>query len=274
MVGRFGSAAAAGWLVASCAFGAGVDVQGLIRDSVAATQRNFREADRYAFTERDVEQKLTGSGSLKSKVVKTYQVTMLDGSPYNRLVKINDQPLSAAQARAEEQKLEAERRRRLSESRSARARRIDKYHREHQQDQAMLKEMADAFVFKPAGEEVVNGRTAYVFDATPKPGYVPKTRDTKVLTGMRGRLWIDKEDKQWVKVDAKVIHPVSFYAVATVGPGTEFVFEQAPVEPGIWQPSHFAVRVNSTVLWVARNSAEDERYTNYRRIAGESARAK
>ena len=250
------------------------DIPVLIRDSVAATQRNFREADKYAFTERDVEQKLNGKGSQKSKVVKTYQVTMIDGSPYNRLVKINDQPLSPEQARGEEQKMDAERRRRLSESRSARAKRIDKYHREHQQDQAMLKEMADAFVFKPAGEEMVNGRAAFILDATPKPGYVPKTRDTKVLTGMRGRLWIDKTDKQWVKVEAEVIRPVSFYAVATVGPGTKFVFEQAPVEPGIWQPSHFAVRVNSTVLWVARNSAEDERYTNYRRIEGESARKK
>jgi hypothetical protein len=273
MIRRFAVMTAVGWLLGSCAFAA-VDVQTLLHESVAATQRDFREADNFSWVERDVEQKLTGRGSQKSRTVKTYQVTMIDGTPYNRLTKINDQPFTPDQDRQEERKMEAERNRRLSESQAARSKRIAKYRREHQQDQAMLKEMANAFTFKVVGEEAVNGRQTYVLDAAPRPGYVPKTRDTKVLTGMRGKLWIDKADKQWVKVEAEVIHPVTFYAVASVGPGTKFVFEQAPVEGGVWQPSHFAVRVNSTVLWMARNSATDERYTNYRRTQGESARVK
>jgi hypothetical protein len=33
--------------------------------------------------------------------------------------------------------------------------------------------------------------------------------ESKVLTGMEGKLWIDKKTLQWVKVEATVIHPVS-----------------------------------------------------------------
>src|ERR1017187_4074520 len=183
---------------------------------------------------------------------------MIDGSQYNRWIAVNGHPLSPEQVRVEQRKMEAEIQRRVKHSREQRAKRRARYQKERTQDQAMMKEMAEAFQFKLAGEATVNGRAVYVLDATPKPGYVPKTRDTKVLTGMKGKLYIDKADAQWVKVEAEVIRPVSFYAVATVSPGTKFELEQAPVGGGFWMPAHFAVRVNSNVLWVARNSSDDE----------------
>jgi hypothetical protein len=33
---------------------------------------------------------------------------------------------------------------------------------------------------------------------------VPKSRETKVLTGMQGTMWIDTKTYQWVKVTASV----------------------------------------------------------------------
>lgn len=250
---------------------AAVDVPSLIKASVAATQRNFNESDSFSFVERDVERKLDASGAAKSQTVKTYEVTMIDGSPYNRLIKVNDRPLAPDAERNERRKMEAEQKHRRAQSQSDRAKRIARYRREHEQDRAMLKEMAEAFNYTLVGQEIVKGRPAYVLEAAPKPGYVPKSRDTKVLPAMRGKLWIDQADKQWVRVEAEVIRPVSFYAVASVGPGTRFIYEQAPVNAGLWMPSHFEVRVNSSVFWMARNSSTDESYSNYRRISEHSA---
>jgi hypothetical protein len=249
----------------------GMDVQQLLRESVAATEHNWKEAPNYVYRERDVEEKLDSDGRVKTRTVKTYEVSMIDGTPYRRLLEINDQPLSPKQQQAEAAKMEAVRKRRLAQSASARADRIAKYNKERKQDQAMLKEMADAFVYQLVGEETVDGRETYVLNATPKPGYVPKTRDTKVLTGMRGKLWIDKADKQWVKVEAEVMRPVSFYAIATVSPGTKFVLEQEPVAKGLWMPKHFSMRVNSSILWISRNSFDDERYSDYRRVSTQEA---
>jgi hypothetical protein len=252
---------------------ASIDVQQLVKQSVSNTERNWNEAPNYTFLEHDIVEKLDAHGGVKSKTDKTFEVMMLDGSQYNKLVAINGKPLSPEQQKAEEEKLEAERHRREQQSRAERAKRVAKYEKERKQDHAMIHEMAEAFDFKLVGEENVDGRHAYVLEASPKPGYVPKSRDAKVLTAMKGKLWIDKSELQWVKVEAEVMHPVSFYAVATVSPGTKFILEQEPVAKGLWMPKHFAVNVNANVFWMSRNSSQDEHYANYRRVSGEAARA-
>jgi hypothetical protein len=131
-------------------------------------------------------------------------------------------------------------------------------------------QMAKAFDYTLTGEETVNGRRCFVLSATPKPSYQPINRDTRVLKGMRGRLWIDEQDYQWVKVHAEVFRPVAFgLFIAHVQLATEFTLEQRPVEGNLWLPSHFEVRVNASVLWWSRNSVDDETYTDYRRAGGE-----
>lgn len=248
------------------------NVQEIVRKSVEATDRNWKEAPNYVYSLREVEEKLDSHGRVKSKTVNTWEVSVLEGSEYKKLLCRDGKPLSKEEQEAEERKYEAEKQRREHESPSERAKRIAKYQRERKQDHAMMHEMATAFTFKLVREETVDGHPCYLLDATPKPGYVPHSRETKVLTGMRGKMWVDKESYQWVKVEADVIHPVSFYAVATVGPGTKFVLEQAPVGDGIWQPKRFAVRVNASVFWISRNSSEEDVYSNYRRVSGEAAR--
>jgi hypothetical protein len=65
--------------------------------------------------------------------------------------------------------------------------------KERRRDHAMLMEMVDAFEFQLVGAEIVNGHECWVLDARPKRGYEPKDRETKVLAGMRGELWVDQE---------------------------------------------------------------------------------
>ena len=238
-----------------------VNVEDIIRKSVAATEANWKRAPEYGFKERDIISKKD-----RSKKTRTYEVLMIDGSPYNKLIALDDRPLSQVEQRAEEQKLQTEISTRQHESGTVRKRRIARYQRERAQDQAMMREMAEAFSYKLVGETKMGGRDVYQFEATPKPNYVPKTRDTKMLTGMKGMLWVDKESNQWAKVEAQVIHPVSFYGfMAKVGPGTRFELEQEPVAPGLWMPKHFAVRVNASALgFINENSTDDETYSDYR----------
>jgi len=130
----------------------------------------------------------------------------------------------------------------------------------------MLKEMVEAFDFRLVGEANLEGHNCWVFDAEPKPGYQPKTRETKVLLGMRGKLWIDKSQYQWVRVEAEVMRPVSLYGVfAKVGPGTHFSLEQAPVAGDLWLPTHFSVNVKATAFgFINEDSVNDETYRQYK----------
>jgi hypothetical protein len=236
------------------------DVDAIVAKSAAAVQADWKAAPEFSFTEHDV---IVKGGA---RTVKTYRVVMIDGSPYNKLVTENGRPLPADQAAAEEQKLQQAAETRRSEGAAARQKRIAQYKRERAQDQALLMEMTRAFTYRLAGHETVNGHDCYRVDAEPKPGYVPKSRDTKVLTGMRGTMWIDTKTNQWVKVTASVFRPVSFgLFIARVRPGTEFTLEQGPVAGTVWLPTHFVTKVNARVLVWSKQSSDDETYSDYSR---------
>jgi hypothetical protein len=248
-------------------FAAEPDVAELVRRSVANNERNWKAAPEYSFTERDL---VTNGDKTTSQ---TYRVTMIDGSQYNQLLEENGEPLKGERAAAEKRKAEQEGARRRSENSSARAGRVAQYQRERSQDRALMSEMAKAFDFKLAGRESINGRDCYVLDASPRAGYRPTSRQTKVLTGMRGRMWIDSKEYQWVKVHAEVFRPVPFgLFFAHVRPGTEFTLEEVPIGGGLWMPSRLITKVRATAILVwSRKMIDDETYSDYRRSGTERA---
>jgi hypothetical protein len=233
-------------------------VDEIVRKSVANTESNWRAAPDYDFTEKDVESG-KGPGS------KTSRVMMIDGSPYYQLVALNGKPLPPAQAAEEERKLKREIAKRQHETSAERSKRIAEYQRERHQDQALMREMVRAFEYHLAGEETVDGRRCFVLRSTPKAGYRPPNRETRVLTGMRGTMWVDEQEYQWVKVEAEVFRPVAFgLFIAHVQPGTRFTLEQKPVNGRLWLPSHFSMQVKANVMRVwSRNSSDDETYWGY-----------
>jgi hypothetical protein len=236
------------------------DAAEIIHRSVQNIEADWKQAPGYSFVERDIEGKHHATPTIK-----TYEVLMIDGSQYNRLTAIDDRPLSSSEQAEEEKKLRAEILKRGRESDRERHRRVARFLKERDQDHAMLKEMVDAFDFRPTGEANVNGHDCWVFEAEPKPGYQPKTRETKVLSGMKGRLWIDKSQYQWVSVQAEVMHSVSMYGIAKVGPGTHFFLEQAPVAGNLWLPIHFSVSVKASALgFINEDSVDDETYRQYK----------
>lgn len=246
--------------MAACTLSAAPDPQEIVRKSVDAIQWDWAQAPKYSYLERDVESKRHSGPRAK-----TYRVLMIDGSPYNLVTALNDQPLSANDKAVEQRKLEKEIEKRQKETERERERRIARYVKDRDRDHGMLREMVDAFDFRLAGEAWMDGRACWVLDAEPKPGYEANSQEGRVLKGMQGRMWIDKATNQWVKVHAEVVRPVTFYGfLAKVAPGTEFDLEQAPVAGGVWLPTAFHVRVNATALaFFSENSAEDDSFRDY-----------
>lgn len=245
------------WATAAAATLAGVTGPTIIERSVAATKSDWDAAPQYSYKETD----RGHDGS------KTYRVCMIDGSPYRRLLAVNDSPLSADEQRNEEEKLGQAKAERKSESQEERARRIEAYNKERTRDHAMLLELTRAFDFKLIGQTRLNGHDVYTIQATPRKEFQPSSAETKVLTGMRGRLWIDQETFQWVKVTARVIRPVSIEGfLARVEPGTYFELEKQPAGENVWLPSHFAMRSKAAILNIFQHaSREDDTFSDYRK---------
>lgn len=231
------------------------DVKTIIQKSVEANHADFQQDPNYNNKERDRD----NSGD------HTYQITMIDGWPYKRVLAVNGHPLSDGQAKQELAKEQAERQKRASMSAEQRNAAIQKYQRGRERDAAMMGQLTEAFNFQLQGERNIKGRSVYVLRAIPKPGYNPPNRDCQVLTGMQGELWIDTQSFQWVKVTAQVIHPVSIEGfLATVQPGTRFELEKVRVNDHYWAPSHFAERADAKVLGLfSHREHEDDTFWDY-----------
>lgn len=246
------------------AFCASPNVQEIVDRSAATIKADWDAAPNYAYTERDIESKHG-----HAKTTKTFRVWMIGGSPYRELIAINDRPLSDRERGLQLKKVQYEILQRKDESARERERRIEKYRKERHQDFALMQQMAVAFHFKLVGDETLNGHKVWVLDATPKPDYQPINEESKVLTGMKGRLWISQNGYQWVKVQAEVVRPVYFLGVlAKVQPGTRFELDQEPVAPGLWLPKHFSQNVIASALgFIDESSTDDESYWDYKPMA-------
>ncbi len=229
----------------------------IVRRSAEATRADWAKAPQYDFCETDRNKAGT----------KTFEVMMIAGSPYNRLVATNGSALSKEAEESEKQKYEAAVKHRQEESAQERQRRVAQYEKERKRDQGLLEQMTDAMDYKLAGTETVRGYKTYVLTASPKPGYQPKNAEDKVLTGMRGRLWVEQTSFRWAKVEAEVMHPVMIAGfLARVEPGTRFELEESPIDDKeMWLASHFTMQFHAKVVVVFEKSGQtDETYSHYK----------
>jgi hypothetical protein len=200
---------------------------------------------------------------------KTFQELMILGSRYERLVAIDGNPLPPEEEAQQQRKLDATIRRRRNESQEDKDQRLAKEEQVRKRDHALIEQIPKGFDFQYVGEEQLTGHDCYVLQAIPKAGYQAPNRETQVLKGARGRIWIDKETNNWVKAEAEVIRPVSIVSyLARVEPGTRFELDMAPISNELWMPSHFTMKARARILLIfPHESSDDESYDGYHKAA-------
>ena len=62
-----------------------------------------------------------------------------------------------------------------------------------------------AFDYRFIGTEPVHGRSAYVLQAAPRPGYRGGSKYGRMIAKVEGKTSVDQQDLGWVKVDGQVI---------------------------------------------------------------------
>jgi hypothetical protein len=238
------------------------NVGDIIQRATIAMEADWNAFPGFAFVERDSET------SKRETEVSTNRVFMIDGSDYYMPIAFNDKPYTAEQLAQEHEKLLQEIDRRNHETTKERQHRSSRYWKERNQTGILLQEYVKAFYFTVIGEEVINGYSACILDAKPRPDYRPPNREAKILTGMQGRLWIDIRDFHWLKADAEVLKPVSILGVAVrVLPGTHMELQMAPVTPSVWLVSRFTVAVKASIVWMSAEHASATSWGEYRPAA-------
>jgi hypothetical protein len=248
------------------------DPREIVRRSTEENRRNEKLAESYTFIERQEEHSLDSHGRIERRTVKTYDVTLTEGSPYRRLVARDDKPLPPNEERKERQKLEKSIAERRAETPQQREKRLADWRRQREHDRQFLREVPDAFDFRMAGEETVDGRPVYVIDATPRPDYRPKSTAGKFVPKMKGRLWIDQKTYDWVKTEAETIDTVSLGGFALrFSPGTRLTLLQVRVNDEIWLPKRISVKAQGRLLLLKKISGEvDLTYGDYKKFQSDS----
>ena len=220
------------------------DARRIVESSIAATQRSWQARLHYTYVERAQDQRRDSAGRVMSEDVDVSRTILVNGVPFEQLEERNGRPPSSGEERKQKEKLE----KLMVETPQHRAGRLRK---QEEENTSLVREVPKAFDFQLMGEEVVNGRPAYVFQATPHAGYDAQGKYATMFTNVEGKLWVDKQDLGWIKADAQVIQPFSMgLFLARVLRGSHITMEQTRVDDGFWMPERVEVRAAAKILFV------------------------
>jgi hypothetical protein len=223
-------------------------IRDLIRLSADKDLENDKKLRDYTYVERQETRHINGKGEVKSTETETYDVMEIYGEPVQKLVAKNDKPLSAKDAQKEDEKVQKIIDKRQNESESDRKKRLEKEEKDREDERQFVREVADAFNFKFAGVEKLEGRDNYVIDGDPRPGYQPVHKEAKILPKLRFRVWIDQDDSQMAKLDVEFIDTVSFgWFLARLHKGSHALIEQTRVNDEVWLQRRVTAKVDARI---------------------------
>jgi hypothetical protein len=235
-----------------------LDARQIVGLSVAATERSWRARDHYTYMERDEDRRLDSLGQLKSEDVDVTRMILVNGARFEQLMEHNGQPPSGKEQRKNDEDLDKLK----HETPVEQTARLTK----DQENRSFLRDLLEAFDFHLIGEETVGGRPAYVLEATPHPGYRAHGKYGKMFSKVEGKLWVDKQDFGWIKVDGEVTQSFSMgLFVARVQRGSHIIMEQTCVGDAVWVPKRLEMRASARILFL--KSLDIERiltYSDYR----------
>jgi len=242
------------------------DATEIIRRSVTKYQHNLDRARDYVFQKRDVERELDKTGAVKKTTVRSYDILMIFGEPYEKLTAKDDKPLDTHDQEKEEKKLNEfyERKKKEHESESAAAKAREKRERE---ERKLASELPQAMDFKLIGEDVIDGQPVYVISAAPKPDYKPKDMLARLLTRLRGKIWITQADYQWARMEVDLLEDFSLGVfLFKLHKGAHLEFEQTRINDEVWLPRRAFFNGAARILVKNEGAQLETTYSNYQKF--------
>jgi len=220
-----------------------LDARQIVGESVEATERSWQARDHYTYTERDDDRRLDSLGQVKSEDVDITRMILVNGARFEQLIEHNGQVPSAKEQKKSDDDLDKLK----HETTDERVARL----RKDEENRSFLRDLLEAFDFHLIGDEVIDGRPAYVLQATPHPGYHAHGKFGKMFSKVEGKLWVNKQDFGWIKVDGEVTQSFSMgLFVARVQRGSHIILEQTCVGDGVWVPSRLQIRASARILFL------------------------
>ena len=248
------------------------DAREIVRKSVELDQANWLRMKDYTWIANETERHLDSKGQVKSEESSKWETVVLYGEPHRRMLERDGKPLSSGDQRKEQQKLDKVVAKLESETDSQRHRCLEQLEKEREKDRDFLREVVDLYDLRIEGQDKIDGLEVWVISATPNPGYEPKRRDARPLLNIKGKIWIDKAEYQWVRIEAETTGVISWgLFLARLNAGAKLLFEQTRVNDEIWLPKFERVSGSGRLGLVKKIALEqDLTWSNYRKFQVDS----
>ena len=232
-------------------------------------RRTLDLARNYTCQQREVIKHLDKNGNVKSTEVKTYDVGFYYGEEYSRLVMRDDKPLDDKEKKKEDEKLEKFLAKLRNESEEERHKRAQKEKKEREESRAYRLDVANAFDFRIAGEEVLEGVNTWVIEATPRKDFKPTQPHADMLKKIKGKMWIDKKEYNWIRVEAEATDTISFgLFLFRIHPGSRFNFQQMHLNDEVWLLRHLYINGGARIALLKNEAIEQEdTFSNYKKFS-------
>jgi hypothetical protein len=243
-------------------------IRELLRRVADKDIENDKRLRDYTYIEREEQHRLDGKGTVKKVESRTSEVLVIYGEEVQRLIAKDDKPLSEQDAKKEEERIQKITDKRKNESDSDRRKRLEKEEKNRDDGRKFVLEVADAYDFRLVDSETLDGHETWVLDGEPRPGFEPKSREAKFLPKLRGRIWIDKTEMQWVKLDVTTTDTISVgLFLARIHKGTRIVVETTKVNEEVWLPKHVDFHVDLRLALLKNLSVDVEQtFRDYKKF--------
>ena len=244
-------------------------VSDIVRRAVArASAQDESEAElQFETLVATIIESLNDKGEVTETETTLHRRYALEGAVYEELIERDDEPLDESDAR-NEAKRRADFRREVQEA--AAGGRVLETNDERQV--RFDEDLMARYEAEVVGEETVRGERCWVISFIPRDGELPRnTRIDRALNQSSGELYVSQKDYGVMQIDFRLLRPVRYVwgLVASLSRATgQLEFER--VEPDIWLPSTFDVRIDLRVFLVTQRRHIERRWVERRRVAGDA----
>jgi hypothetical protein len=202
---------------------------------MAANEVTAREQRSHFFYVSEERSDRTGGHLWKENVVE------VNDAPLRRLIAIDNRPLTAAEAEAEQRRID------YLVAHPDDFRRQNQAHKDDETRATQLMQMlSTAYILAPDGE--VNGCTRFTFQ--PKPEFRPSSYQERVAHELAGTVSVKQPEDRLCTLEARILHPVEFGfgVLGRIDEGGHFSLFRKQIDDKNWKTDRFSVHINGRIL--------------------------
>lgn len=270
-----------------------LDIPALLRDLSKNQEEDDKRINDYTFTQKVTEREVDDKGRVKKEKVSVYEVyPMADYGWVQKLVVENGAPLSPERMAKEEKrvaeelekaereapKLKQKREQKRAERRAKRRSKAGDKSKsnspdEEDDDDVEISTFLRACEFFSPRRERFRERDVIVFDFRPRAGFKPSNTGETIVSKLSGVIWIDPAERHVMRLEARLVDSFKMGGglVASIKPGSAFIFEQTRLPEGVWLPRFSQVNASARVFLFAGMSINETReFGDFKRFSTKS----